>query len=244
MGILYNRFTPGFTLLPYSDQSKIITYATYENFDANSSTWGEGTAPIQRSGTWSKDQDASGYISFHTSYNWILNTSALGNKFTVYEVLKHINYPQDPDPAYNLIISRGSQSERLFSPDQTSDGQNVVYNYVCRTSVNTFDVSCQLPTLDQLHVTAAAYEYSPTNRKCRLQALCNSDFGGFPFSSTNYAEIEGIQLAGNSITTRCYKFIAVVAEDEANLFIGSNSVVRYNMAVLKAYFGIEYDSPI
>lgn len=247
MGILYNRFTPGFTLLPYSDQSKIITYATYENFDANSSTWGEGTAPIQRSGTWYKDQDASGYISFHTSYNSISNTSALGNGFTIYEVLKHVDYPQIiVDKTYNLIINRGSQStsEYLLSPFYNSS----TYDYSCHTTAGDIDVSPHLSSLDQLHITVAAYEYSPANRQSRIWVSCNRSSGYGGPTTISSSTLQGIQLAGqragSTTITRCYKFIAVVAENEENIYIGNRSVVEYNMAVLNSYFGVNYPTPI
>ena len=247
MGILYNRFTPGFTLLPYSDQSKIITYATYDNFNANSSTWGTGSAPIVReSGNWSKDSDAQGFISFGASFTEIQNIAALGNKFTIYEVLKHVNFPQMYTSFdYNLVISRGSQStsEYLFSPTLgTGYGH---YDYDCHTTGGVVGVPCNLPTLDQMHITAAAYQYTPDNRQSRIAAFCNYNSGRAGPTTITSSSLYGVRIAGTtSLSTRCYKFIAVVADDESVIYTDNRSIVEWNMAVLKHYFGVEYDSPI
>lgn len=241
MGILYNRFTPGFTLLPYSDQSKILTYATYDNFDANSSTWGDGDAPIQRSGSWYKDRDASGFISFSSTYNSIANTSALGNKFTIYEVLKHVNVPQTiADQTNNLVINRGTQStsEYLFSPSNA--GGDI---YTCHTTAGVIDVAHQL-SLDKMHITAASYNYVPTSRQSNIAVFCNYSSGRGGPTTISSSELQNVRIAGVNITTRCYKFIAIVAEDEANIYIDGRSAVERNMAVLRAYFGVDYDSPI
>lgn len=240
MGILYNRFVPGFTLLPFSDRTKILTYATYDNFDANSSTWGDGDAPIRRSGSWYKDRDASGFISFSSTYNSIANTSALGNKFTIYEVLKHVNYPETiVSTSYNLVINRGSSNEYLLSPYNTG-GQCAYSN---QTSIGNFDVG-SIPTLDTTHITATAYEYLPDGPKSSISVYLNSGASHLLKRTTNYGGVQGIRIAGTSMTTRCYKFIAIVQGDESQIYIENYSVVDYNIATLKAYFGVDYPSPI
>ncbi len=254
MGILYNRFTPGFTLLPYSDSSKIITYATYENFDASSSTWGDGIAPINRSTntSWYKDSDAQGFVSFSANSNSISNTSALGNKFTIYEVLKHVNFPEQySNYDYNLVISRDSQStsEYLFSPWHEPYIEPGLYDYYCQTTggIITFSLNTSFEsiTLDQMHITAAAYQYTPDNRQSRIDAFCNYNSGLAGPTAITSSSLYGVRIAGTTdFSTRCYKFIAVVAEDESQIYTDGRSIVEWNMAVLKHYFGVEYDSPI
>jgi len=239
-GILYNRFYPGFTLLPYSDQSKIITYATYDNFDPDSTTWGDGICPIRSSGTWYKDHDAQGFISFASAYNSLSNTSAIGNAFTVYEVLKHVNYPETiVDTSYNLVINRGSSNEYLLSPYNT--GAQCAYSN--QTSIGNFDVG-SIPTLDTMHITASAFEYLSDGPKSSISEYLNYGASRLLDRTTTYGAVDGIQIAGTSMTTRCYKFIAIVQGDESQIYIGSRSIVEYNMAVLKSYFGVDYPSPI
>ena len=104
MGILYNRFTAppaNYSLLPYSNQSKVITYATDDNFDENNpGSWGSGVAPIV--GSWFRDTD---YISSNIIDNRITNTTALGNAFTIYEVLHQgSTSPEASTPSYNPNI--------------------------------------------------------------------------------------------------------------------------------------------
>ena len=243
MGILYNRLSSKFTLLPFSDQTKITTYATVDNFSDNRS-WGDGIAPI--TGSWEKSNFDGGYVTstYSQSFNTIDNASVLGTAFTIYEVLFHNNatapefYADNP----NITIYRGAQStgfinDELFSPRY--DAEHLWYYENISNSAPGWDsnIYCNLPSMHNVHITAVAYEFFASTKSFSAYERCNDTTWSGSWSQPQSArglDINEIRFAGRYQNQRCYKFIAVVAEKE------SAEVIANNVALLKSYFRVEY----
>lgn len=246
MGILYNRFTPEPSLLPFSNQSKIITYATSDNFVAGSSTWGDGTAPIRDvmgtgSGWYKNTSDDT--VAIDVNRAEVTNTTALGDAFTIYEVLCLRNFTESQvNPYFNTYIYRGNQqlgavNDGLFVASYSSGRQYFYYSNIGQTWV--YYTYCNLPRLNKLHITVAAYENLRDSKHVSTTLRCNAATvsASHDYTSVHYGDhIESIRFMGNSSagSERYYKFIAIVSGKE------SNTVISNNTAFLKTLYGIEY----
>ncbi len=235
MGILYNRFTPESFLLPYSDQTKMVTYATGDNFDASSSTWGTGTAPVvKNSGSWSKANDGS--VTFSNSFKEIDNVDPIRQGFTIYEVLR-VGGSISPDINFNNIqVYKGEQSigyvnDYLFRPAYTSSYGNY---YRCSVSSSLLEPIGSLSAFNNYHITVAALEYLPDIDRISTYLRCNDAVITSNVTYVRHDRIQYVALAGSYNGTRYYKFIAVVAEKE------SNTVIANNVAALKNYYSVVY----
>lgn len=118
MGILYNRFTPEpqpQSLIPYSNQSDIVTYLVPSSFQGSSSTtWGDDyPKPFVKdnAAAWSLNSDNSVRLSKPnsslTGSGSIDLTSGSQREYTVYMVVKY-NAEDTTDSLPNLRIVRAT----------------------------------------------------------------------------------------------------------------------------------------
>lgn len=139
MGILYNRFTPPkpSSLIPYSDQSKIVTYLSPDSFMGSSSTvWGNNyPVPMVRgdSSVWSLNSDNSVRLStpgsLLTSGSFAMDTTTVTQAtYTVYMVVKY--NAENTDTSFpNLTIVR-STSPDFYIYRAYQDNVNVRFGSV------------------------------------------------------------------------------------------------------------------
>lgn len=222
------------SLLPYSDQSKIVTYATSDNFVSGSSTWGDGIAPLGRE--W-YNWDAGGPVTSNLTKNAISNVGALGNAFTIYEVLYHFNlYDINNYGIPNVEISTtspGYPPDKYFIPRYSGDRQ---YYYQSELPPNAvINTYCDLPSITKVHITVAAFEYLSESQLTNLYLRCNDTVNNRR-RTRSLGTINDVYFAGTlpSGTQRhYYYFIGVVAEKE------SSTIIQNNYDYLKQYYSIK-----
>lgn len=222
MGILYNGSTPA-SLIPYSDQSKIITYLTPKNFKGSSSTiWGnEYPVPMEKTGGyWELSSDGK-YVYIHTtdtvSFDAHIHPFRALENFTLYIVGQYIGNRS------GMTVKSGNtvpiKTARVFQDLPYTSQKEIGSSFSAWETGNDSHYNVDVSIFDTFHAYAVSH---PLGSK-PVHVLDNKSLEYFPVNGEVTAQIFSFAGSSGSETEGVYiKFLAIVNEAESSAVIQNN----------------------